>query len=103
MAKKEKRPKRELWTPAQVWEQIVAIIVNRFGDNKITPATVTRETPSGPEGLNLDSLDSTELVMELDEGFDIAIPDEVVPELRTIGDTEKLILQMLRDADRLTK
>ena len=101
MAKKMVVTKRERWTLAQVWEQIVAIIVDRFGDDKLTKDTITRNTSFGPDGINPDSLDTVELVMELDDAFDISIPDEIVPNLKTAGDTEILIDQKLQEQGRL--
>ena len=36
--------------------------------------------------LNLDSLDTAELVAEIEEHFDVVIPMEKLPELKTVGD-----------------
>ena len=38
------------------------------------------------EDLGVDSLDIVELVMELEEEFEIEIPDEDAEKLRTVGD-----------------
>lgn len=46
---------------------------------------ITRES-SFVEDLGADSLDTVELVMALEEGFDIEIPDEISEQIRTIGD-----------------
>ena len=43
------------------------------------------------EDLGADSLDTVELVMALEEGFDIEIPDEVAAEVKTVDDIIKLI------------
>jgi len=40
------------------------------------------------EDLGADSLDVVELVMALEEEFDVEIPDESVEAMRTIGDVE---------------
>jgi acyl carrier protein len=45
------------------------------------------------EDLGADSLDVVELVMALEEAFDIEVPDEDVEGLRTVGDVEKYIQQ----------
>jgi acyl carrier protein len=45
------------------------------------------------EDLGADSLDVVELVMALEEAFDIEVPDEDVEGLRTIGDVQKYIQQ----------
>lgn len=42
-------------------------------------------------GLGADSLDVVELVMALEEEFDISIPDEEAEKLKTVGDAVKYI------------
>ena len=52
----------------------------RKGGQPITPETdLTRD-------LNLDSLAVMDLMMALEEKFDVSIPLNVVPELRTVAD-----------------
>jgi acyl carrier protein len=41
--------------------------------------------------LGADSLDVVELVMAIEESFDIEIPDEAIEEMRTIGDVETYV------------
>ena len=41
--------------------------------------------------LGADSLDTVELVMALEEEFDIEIPDEAAEEIATVGDAVKFI------------
>ncbi len=43
------------------------------------------------DDLGADSLDVVELVMALEESFDIEIPDSAVEGLRTIADVERFI------------
>ena len=47
------------------------------------------------EDLDADSLDLVELVMELEEEFDIAVEEEELQDLPTIGDAFKLISSKL--------
>tara|TARA_B110000014_G_C19962221_1_gene498038 strand:+ start:193 stop:429 length:237 start_codon:yes stop_codon:yes gene_type:complete len=47
------------------------------------------------EDLDADSLDLVELVMELEEEFDITVEEEELQELPTIGDAFKLISSKL--------
>jgi acyl carrier protein len=47
------------------------------------------------DDLGADSLDVVELVMALEEAFDIEVPDEDVEALRTVGDVEKYVHQRL--------
>ena len=43
------------------------------------------------EDLGADSLDVVELVMAIEEAFDIEIPDEDAESMRTLGDVEKYV------------
>jgi acyl carrier protein len=43
------------------------------------------------EDLNADSLDVVELVMALEEKFDVEIPDEDAEKIKTVGDVVKYI------------
>ena len=45
------------------------------------------------DDLGADSLDVVELVMAIEETFDLEIPDEEVEALRTIGDVEKYVTE----------
>ena len=44
------------------------------------------------DDLGADSLDVVELVMSLEDAFDIEVPDEVVEGMRTIGDIERYVV-----------
>ena len=43
------------------------------------------------DDLGADSLDVVEMVMSLEEAFDIEVPDEHVEEMRTVSDVERYI------------
>ena len=49
------------------------------------------------DDLNADSLDVVELVMAFEEEFDIDIPDEDVPNLRTVGDAVEYVEKKLAE------
>jgi acyl carrier protein len=51
------------------------------------------ETATFIDDLGADSLDLVELVMALEEDFDISIPDEEVESIRTVGDAVAYIEQ----------
>jgi acyl carrier protein len=51
---------------------------------------VTLET-SFVNDLGADSLDIVELVMELEDAFDLSIPDEDAEKMQTVGDAVKYI------------
>ena len=50
------------------------------------------------DDLGADSLDVVELVMSLEEAFDIEVPDEDVEERRTVGDVERYVIQAVGTA-----
>ena len=66
----------------EVFEKVKAIIVNQLG---VTETSVTMEA-SFIDDLGADSLDIVELVMALEEEFDIEIPDEDAEKAVTVGD-----------------
>lgn len=66
---------------ASVAERVIDIVAEQLGveKDKITPET------SFVNDLGADSLDTVELVMELEEEFDINIPDEAAENIQTVG------------------
>ena len=50
------------------------------------------DTANFIDDLGADSLDTVELVMALEEAFDIEIPDEAAEGITTVGDAVKYIL-----------
>jgi acyl carrier protein len=47
------------------------------------------------DDLNADSLDTVELIMTFEDEFEIAIPDEQAEKLRTIGEIQTFIADLL--------
>lgn len=66
----------------EVFEKVKEIIVNQLG---VAENTVTLEA-SFIDDLGADSLDIVELVMALEEEFDMEIPDEDAEKVVTVGD-----------------
>jgi len=64
----------------EIFEKVKSIVVDQLG---VDADEVTLETSF--EDLNADSLDVVELVMALEEEFDIEIPDEEAEKIRSIG------------------
>jgi len=66
----------------EVFEKVKGIIVNQLGvaDTAVTPEA------SFIDDLGADSLDIVELVMALEEEFDMEIPDEDAEKVVTVGD-----------------
>lgn len=68
-------------------ERIKAIIAEQLG---VKIEEVTPEA-SFIDDLGADSLDTVELIMALEEEFNIEIPDEDAEKMQTVGDATKYI------------
>lgn len=68
-------------------DKVKAIIIEQLG---VEEAEVKMES-SFVDDLGADSLDIVELVMALEEEFDLEIPDEDAEKIRTVGDAVKYI------------
>lgn len=64
------------------FEKIQEIVADKLGVEK---SKITKEA-SFIDDLGADSLDTVELIMKMEEDFDIEIPDEDAEKLRTVGD-----------------
>ncbi len=64
-----------------VQERVTDIVAEQLGVDR---DKVTSDT-SFVNDLGADSLDTVELVMELEEEFDITIPDEAAEKIQTVG------------------
>ena len=65
-----------------VEQRVIEIVCEHLAVNK---ETVNRNT-SFIEDIGADSLDIVELVMELEEEFDIQIPDDQAEKIKTVGE-----------------
>lgn len=67
---------------ADIFERVKKIIVDRLGveESKVTPEATFKDD------LGADSLDVVELVMELEDEFDMEISDEDAEKIATVGD-----------------
>ena len=65
-----------------IFDKVNDIIIDKLGaeEDKIT------EKASFMDDLGADSLDTVELIMELEEEFGLEIPDEEAEKLATVGD-----------------
>lgn len=67
---------------SEIESRVKAIIVDKLGvdESEVTPnATFTND-------LGADSLDTVELIMELEKEFNITIPDDQAEKITTVGD-----------------
>ncbi len=67
---------------ASVEERVIEIVAEQLGVDK---DKITRDTHFVND-LGADSLDTVELVMELEEEFDINIPDDAAEKIQTVGE-----------------
>jgi acyl carrier protein len=74
---------------SDIAEQVKKIIVEQLGadESKVVP------TASFVDDLGADSLDTVELVMALEENFNIEIPDDAAEKITTVGDAIEYIKQ----------
>jgi acyl carrier protein len=77
-----------------VLRRLKALVAERLGvdESQITPEA------SFVEDLNADSLDLVELIMSLEEEFNIEIPDEAAEKIRTVGDAIEYLEERLGEA-----
>ena len=71
------------------FDMICDIISARF---ELTEMSLTQDTTW--EEIGADSIDLVDLISELEDKFNVSIPDEAIDDLRTIGDVAKLIEEL---------
>lgn len=69
-------------TAVEIEEKVIQIVSEQLSVDK---SEISRNT-SFVNDLNADSLDTVELVMELEDEFDLTIPDEEAEKLKTVGE-----------------
>jgi acyl carrier protein len=72
---------------SDITAKVTSIIVDKLGvdESEITPSA------SFTNDLGADSLDTVELIMELEKEFDLAIPDDQAEKISTVGEAIKYI------------
>lgn len=70
-----------------IFEKVAAILAEQLDAEE---ETITLET-NLVEDLGADSLDVVDLVMTLEDEFDMEIPDEDIVDVRTVGDIVKYL------------
>lgn len=74
-----------------VYEKVKMIISEQFN---IDEEEITMET-SFKDDLNADSLDLVELIMALEDEFELQVDDDEVERIQTVGDAVKYISEQL--------
>ncbi|ACX52094.1 MULTISPECIES: acyl carrier protein [Ammonifex] len=76
---------------AAIFEKVKQIIVQQLG---VDEEEVTMDA-SFVDDLGADSLDLVELMMALEEEFEMEIPDEEAEKIKTVGDAVRYIQERL--------
>lgn len=71
----------------EIFEKLKNIIVDQLGVNE----EIVKEDATFVDDLEADSLDIVELVMNIEEEFEMEIPDEDSEKIVTVGDVVKYI------------
>ena len=74
--------------------KVIDVVAEQLGVDK---DKITRDT-SFVNDLGADSLDTVELIMELEEEFDINIPDDAAEKIQTIGEAVKHIEESVQSS-----
>ena len=81
MADQEKKVGKGSGKVSDVGQRIIEIVAEQLGADK---AQITRTT-SFINDLGADSLDTVEIVMEIEDEFDIDVPQEDAEKIQTVG------------------
>jgi len=74
-------------TKDEIEPQVIIVVAEKLSADK---DKINRNT-NFTSDLNADSLDLVELVMELEDEFDVSIPDDDYEKIKTVGDAVKYI------------
>ena len=72
---------------SEIESRVKSIIVEKFG---VSESEVTNEARFTND-LGADSLDTVELIMEIEDEFGISIPDDLAEKISTVGDAIKFV------------
>jgi acyl carrier protein len=76
-------------------EQVIEEVMQLVAERVAMPANEVREEHDLIVDLAYDSLDVVELVMELEENFDINIPDSMGEQARTVGQITDGVMELI--------
>ncbi|MBW1973532.1 MAG: acyl carrier protein [Deltaproteobacteria bacterium] len=76
-------------------KEVKQLIINRLKLEDITPEEIEDDAPLFGEGLGLDSIDALELVVALEQNYNVSIPDAEVG--RKVFRSVKTIAQYIKE------
>ena len=76
-------------TAPEIQTKVVELVSKQLG---VAKDKINKDS-SFVNDLGADSLDTVELVMEIEEAFNLSIPDEAAEKIQTVGDAMKYIEQ----------
>jgi acyl carrier protein len=88
-------PNRLLCETLPSHEQVLEQVVQIVSEHSVVPREEIREGHLLFHDLGLDSLDLVECSMEIEEEFDISVPDELVEQVKTIANVVDGVLTLL--------
>lgn len=74
-------------SPAEIESKVLEIVSKQLG---VAKEKITRQS-SFVNDLGADSLDQVELVMAIEEAFDLTIPDDAAEKIQTVGEAIQYI------------
>jgi acyl carrier protein len=80
-----------LWYSSDLLDKLRSRMADTLG---VAPEQISADTPWGT--LGADSLDTVELIMELEEDFDVTIPDEDAERLQSLADVIRYLQRRRR-------
>jgi acyl carrier protein len=83
--------KERAMTSAEIEQKVIEIVCKQLN----VPKEKVSRTTSFVNDLGADSLDTVELVMEIEDGFDMSIPDEDAEKIQTVGEAIAYIEQKM--------
>lgn len=79
-----------------VEQRVIAIVSDHFAYDK----EKIKHSTTFIEDIGADSLDIVEFVMELEEEFDIQIPDDQAEKIKTVGEAINFIEKAVAEKDK---
>ena len=76
-------------------QQEIKIIVTEIIVNKLGISETEISSESTMKDLGADSLDEVEIILDIERKLEIIIPDEIAPEVQTVGNLCKFIEELI--------